>query len=634
MMRLTDAVVLAATKLRTHRVRTAVVTVVSGTLFGLLMAAVIIAQGIFESADRFNTVGLSNRNVILFNRTDENALAFYYLNDQEFIERVEVVHKEIISKKEAAAKKYGIQYDSKTEDPSPVATNDGRKTIREEMLDSRSVVDVQKEYAAKNSKGKDISDYYSKYPTVRKVGNYDKIAPESGTFDIMKNGKENFGQEEVKTMEFQPPGFIPEGSSKQLQALPQELADPFITYKDFDTSRGEIPVIIPGGDAESLLGLKKISRDSSAEDKTNRIKEIRDRVGEITVEYCYRNERSNSLLQQAIVTRDEIEKNKNNRDYQKPSLIYAVPDPTSCGPVVIGSDTRTAEEKADTEKFINYQKEIGEYEGDPEQTKITLRGVGVSASSDIDFSRIGIEQTIQSMLSAPLGYGFWNVPLDMLNELPESSRPAALLANLQKTDEQRRSDVEQSVLLEFGDVDQARALLADVMKDENMSNWAFPFGSANILVSEGKSIFNRVLFWVVIVVGAVAVIILSGLVGRTIADSRKETAVFRSIGATRGDIASIYIIYTVLFSLRVVVFAIALAIAIALVVNTLWAEGATYGAQLAYGLVNDAKFSFIGLSSVYVPILVGAIVLVGLISSTMPILRNARRNPIKDMRDE
>lgn len=54
MIRFADAVVLAYTKLRTHRVRTGITVAIAGLLFGLIATVVIIAQGVFDSVHSFS----------------------------------------------------------------------------------------------------------------------------------------------------------------------------------------------------------------------------------------------------------------------------------------------------------------------------------------------------------------------------------------------------------------------------------------------------------------------------------------------------------------------------------------------------------------------------------------------------
>ena len=64
MIRFIDAVVLAQTKLRTHKIRTGLTLGVAGILFGLILAVIFVAQGTFESVDRFDEEGLADRSVV------------------------------------------------------------------------------------------------------------------------------------------------------------------------------------------------------------------------------------------------------------------------------------------------------------------------------------------------------------------------------------------------------------------------------------------------------------------------------------------------------------------------------------------------------------------------------------------
>ena len=61
MIRLTDAYVLARTKLRVHKIRTWVAISVSGALFELLVTIIIVSSGIFASIKSFSEDGYSSR---------------------------------------------------------------------------------------------------------------------------------------------------------------------------------------------------------------------------------------------------------------------------------------------------------------------------------------------------------------------------------------------------------------------------------------------------------------------------------------------------------------------------------------------------------------------------------------------
>lgn len=630
-MRLRDAVVLATTKLRTHRVRSGIVTGVSGVLFGLLIGIVVIAQGVFDSAERFNSLGLGDRYIISANEVNEYYI-YQDLENPEVVERVKQAHRQIVSKKQAAASKHGISYNAEVEDPSPVAfdVDSNREIVIRDFSDSEAVRLVERQLVAEHrQKSSILEDRISSYSSVTELGEHRSLQPESGALLYMKDGKEELLSSSDKVA-YQRTGAIMRDDAKYLNILPKGLAESFISYSGYDPSSGELPVILPYFDAEKLLGLQPLPKSSSAEEVQARVSEVHERVGEITVEFCYRNQASTNLLNQAMQVADEIERNKNNQDYQKPDLIYAVPNETSCGEVMVVSDTRTPEEKAISDNYQAYQKEIGTHIGEPEQRKLTLRAVGLSAGyADMGQQQFSVSDLIQGLLTSSLGYGVWNMPAELLEQTPESARPEVIF----NSSAEPMYAMNVSALYEFTDVEEARDFVMNT--DPVVKFWAQPFGSSSLIISEMKLWFEKIMFWVVVVMGVVATIILSGLVSRTIADSRRETAVFRSIGATRGNIASIYTVYTLLFSARVAIFAFMLGLLLALTVHFVWSEQSTVGAELAFGVVNSGlDFRFIGLMSWYLPAIIGAIIVVGLISVIIPIIRNVRRNPISDMRDE
>ena len=117
--------------------------------------------------------------------------------------------------------------------------------------------------------------------------------------------------------------------------------------------------------------------------------------------------------------------------------------------------------------------------------------------------------------------------------------------------------------------------------------------------------------------------------------SRRETAVFRAIGAKRSDIASVYVLYSLWVAARIALFAAGLGLLIAGIVHVLYAKSATQSAQLAYAVFTpEPKFSFLGFGSPVLWWILIGIVAMSLVAITPPLLRNIRRNPIKDMRDE
>ncbi|HEY1085670.1 MAG TPA: ABC transporter permease [Candidatus Saccharimonadales bacterium] len=639
MIRLIDTIVLATTKLRSHRIRTGITVGVSGVLFGLIVAAVLIIQGIFSSVERFSGEGLNSRYVISLGKGMDMPFDLYsHLEDPAVVKRVEKAHDQYIAKKQAAAKKYGIEYNPKVEDPSPISINPTTKSkvINESAMDSPAVTEVSNAISRENYKPFDVEAYLRSYKTAKILGTNRPLVADDGLLAYMKSGKETgLTDDQKRNVEM---GFRSDDMEGNLAILPQTLAQPFISAP-FDPSKGELPVILPYGSAEKLLGLKPL-KNATNQQKRDRIQEVRRRVGEITLSFCYRNAASGALLSQAEQVTKEIEKNKQNSAFQKPSVTYKLPANTSCGAVKVASDTRAPEEKKLAKNMQLFQSEMSGIDDTPRQQKITLRAVGISADAPTGAEQASVSAIVQSLFSSSLGWGVWNIPEGLLEQVPASAKPAAIFTK--KPDEDKFKNgffIDNSYLVEFSDKEEARALLNKTGffsgSGGSQSVYAVPYGSSSLVLDELKAWANTGLFWVLIVVGAVASLILSGLVGRTIADGRRETAVFRAIGATRGMIARIYFTYTLLFSLRVILFAAVLGGVAAGALHLWLYQDATIGAQLAFSAVDQSKqFVLFDVRSVYLPIIFGVIVAIGLISTILPLLRNIGRNPIRDMRDE
>jgi len=634
MIRFRDAFVLAYTKLRVHRIRTGAAIGVSGILFGLIVAVIVVTQGIFSSVEGFSDVGLNNRAVLNVTKTAEGVLfsEYEHKEDPVFVAEVERRHEAFVKKKAAAAQKYGILYNPAIEDPSPVSIDPKtkQKVLSDSSLDNSIVVELGNEKRIAAHKPFDIQKYLEKYSSAKVIQDYKQVEPSKGTLTYMKDGKEKFTSDNNSSMYF--------GSEEtpSLTILDGSLSKPFIANTSFDPSKGEIPVILPFNTAEKLLGLKKMDVAATTQERVDRIREVRDRIGEVTATYCYRNNASQGLLMRAIAQEEEMERGASDASYVKPTVLYKIPDEKSCGAVKVVSDTRTASQKWQDSQRALYEKEIGAYSGDPEQHLITMRGVGVS--SDIGSSGQGsVSDLIQSLFSSSLGYGTWNIPADLLEKVPAAARPDAVFASNNALTRERIFFGYESYLVDFTDKEEARALLKvnGMFGGGAGSVYASPFGSGVLIVDELKTMFTNVLLWTLAVVGGVAIIILASIIGRTVSEGRRESSIFRAIGASRVDIGSVYGIYVLLLSLRIVFFAAILGAFIGLTVEIIFWKEATLGARLAYASSDLTKeFHLFSLASPYLLWIAGAIIVAGVVASIIPILLGARRNPIKDMRND
>lgn len=640
MIRFIDAATLAYTKLRTHRIRTSIAIAVAGLLFGLIAAVIIVAQGVFDSVDRFSDEGLNSRTIVTISRIPQGGGfdQYQHKDDAAFISEVEASYKAMVAKKQAAAKKYSVSYEPTMQDPSPIGTDPitKQKIITDTGLSSTTVQELVNARRTAAFTPFNINEYTKPYSTAKVLGLNTTLQPSNGALVYMKDGKESLKQ--TNTMRQQM--YSQTDEAPALTVIEASLTKPFIADKSFDASKGNIPAILPYSTAEKLLGYKALPSKTPTSEKLSRLSDIRSRIGETRVAYCYRNQASAALLYQSISQDAEVSRNVGNKEYIKPHLVYAVPAEADCGPVVITSDTRTAAEKKQDANQALYEKEIGTYVGEPAQQKITIQGVGVASDVGGVASGSSVSGMVQGLLGSWLSYASLTIPQDMLAKVPAEYRPTAVFApNAADNTSENKYYMPESYLVEFGDKSQARALMektgGTIGGFSSGDTYVMPFGSGVLVVDELRRIFEQILVWVFIIVGTVAVIILGSMIGRTVAEGRRESAVFRAIGAKRSDIGAIYGMYALLLSIRAVIFAAVLAIVLALTVELLFWHDATLGARLAYAASDTTReFHLFSINSLYLLVIIGVIILAGIIASIIPILLGARRSPINDMRDD
>lgn len=635
MIRFHDSIVLAHTKLRTHKVRTGITIGVAGILFGLIFSGVFVAQGVFDSVERFNSEGLADRSIVAISKYGGDYFSAFN-NDEngDFIAEVKQAHADKVALKSAAAKKYSIDYDPKTEDPFPIETDTdtGKERISDVALRSDLVQTLAEQRDTMNYEPLDIDAFLSPYDSAKVLEGNAHVQPKNGTLLPMEDGKEKILTDRQDEIRYRFGGEdIP-----VVRVLNASVAAPFITDKS-GVQAGELPGVVSFGYAEKLLGLEPLTKDSTNDQKLARLQEVRQRISEVTAAFCYRNEASQQLLAQATRQRDDIERNKANKDYKKPSLMYALPSEESCGAVTVVEDTRTEAEKKAAANIVAYQKEIGEYIGEPEQQKVILRAIGLSG----DGLGTGMSTNVGDMVVAMLGSWLyytpnWSIPADLLAEASPELRPEALFGEHSLAAGGGKNNIFRSdeYMVEFADKDEARAAL-DRSSTGPSGIMVMPYGSGVLFIDQLKQWFAIGVRYALALVGGVALIILASLIGRMVSDGRRESAVFRAIGAKRIDIGSIYGMYAFLLSLRVALFALVVGLVVSLAVDLWLSADATVGARLAYAAVDTSKsFHFIGFGSWYIPAMVGIIVMTGLLASTIPIFLGSRRNPIKDMRDD
>ncbi|HEX8762757.1 MAG TPA: ABC transporter permease [Candidatus Saccharimonadales bacterium] len=642
MMRFRDSATLALTKLRTRKIRLVITLVISSLLFTALIAGSLVFRGAFASFESFNKEGFGNRYIVQGN---DNSSGVNVYSDEKIIERAKEIHKDIVARKKAEAKKLEIPYDP-IADNGPVMEFDAPGGKQQALnLQSPAGQQAVQEFYQKNPPiktglfKKSAEPYHPTAFYRSKVGGYGN----DGSWQVLKGGKEKFDSSMGSGKEMYTNSKGTESFLGSWKLMDSNLLQPF-TLPDQNLKRGadsSIPVIIPFSASEELLGLKGLPSTASSQQKLERVKEVRQKAGALSFSVCYRNATSTELINAAIATQQEIDRNKKNKDYVKPSLIYGLPDKT-CGSSPIIRDIRNADQK----KLDAKQKQFDELFGKKpaQQETLTFRVVGLVPDIVMQ-GAAGVNQILGSLMGSTLGYG-WFTPLDVGEQHPVikshfdeinafmSGGRASEYVEFRTAADAKEFISKTSCEPEFKDPENTPDPYIECEKLGQIFSPA-PFGSNSLAMESIKGDFGKFFALAALVVAAIGSIIMMGTVGRMITDSRRETAVFRAIGAKRMDIAQIYIFYTLTISVLISICALVGGSIAALIVQNKYADQLTLQALVAYNAQDlDKTFSLFRLYLPDMILMAGLAIAVSLISISIPLLRNLRRNPIRDMRDE
>ncbi|RYX79218.1 ABC transporter permease [bacterium] len=632
MINVADAFVLASTKLRTRKVRTVVTAITASLLFGILIGAIFIISGILNGAERFTNSGLSNRYIVSYDDFNSGQ----YKDTAQLQARATELYNARITAKKAEAKRLGIEFDQ-TSEMRPVATNtDGNKYIDETSPSAQQAIDEQRaEIKSVKEKATQAAGPY------RPIGIY-SFLPNSnpGVITAMEEGRESFKPKPQNSQQ----QYTRPGIENGWAYLDEKVVEPFLLDKKLLSDQKnitDVPVIAPIGKVEMALGLLALPKDASAKEKLDRIAYVRQNAAKATFTVCYRNEASAALIAKTFRDEDEMKKNAANKEYIAPSQQYALPNESSCGASILKKDTRTADEKKYAAKQDEFAKKFNEYQA-PDQQKITFRVVGVGPDG-IDFNSFSTVDSIVGTIAGSTLQGQWVVPNTLFQQMPNRADfdkfypiPGKKSTNIMTIGLTSRSSEGQ--LIEFGSAKDVKAFYVenscssfDCMNKASVSY----FGSNSVVIDDMKKSLTQVLQIAAGVMAAIAALVMMGMVGRVIADGRRETAVFRAIGATRNDLRLVYTIYTLLFSLIIICISVMIGFGMALFVESTYASDISTSMHLAFITAPlEESFHLIGFWPEMLAMAAGLIILAGLVSMQVPLMRNLARNPIKDMRDE
>mgnify|MGYP000350576394 FL=1 len=634
MLRILDASKLALTKLRTRKIRLAVTIIVAGLLFGVVVFGLTVLRASMASIGRFSRDTMSTRYLLAYSNHNKDQSELFYNTPQDAKDRILALHKQHIADKKAAAKALGVEYDEKSEEEPIMKINQDDsgslnrnswavKTFLRQYTDEKNPLKPERIDAAAKRFGSSVTY------RIQNVGG------RNGSLDVMIGGREDF-QRNKEAVPEQLNEFVSAAGYQEI--LDESLLNYYFLPHRTHAASNEIPVFISYNDAAVLLGKKPLPTTASPQQHIERIRELRNEASNITIQVCYRNNASSHLIQQALdQQRTAANKPKNEFDV-KPSIEYALPAADSCDGAIVKKDNRSASEKMADEKLQKFNQQFSTENITPQQAKLTYRVVGLLPDT-------AYGDDLKSKLAGALNANMpsrWIIPKQTF----EAGAAKTYLPNILTTERQELSGgLSDTTIYEFSEAEHARAFYHATMcnvqpKDKDLcvdgvSNFTRPFGSNSLVIEELQQQLTPILWYSLLGVIGVAAFILMLTISRTVADSRKESAIFRALGATRLDIAQIYVMYTLLLAGLIALFAIAAGLIGAGVIDVLYSAGFSTAARyIIMPRDLNTTFQLFTFDPLIIALAAVSIVAAALIGSILPLVRNTRRNPMKDMRDE
>jgi hypothetical protein len=658
MIRLSDAIVLARTKLHSKRVLLISTIIVSGILFAVLYAAVIIFSGVRSSVNNYTHEALNGKYFVKSSPVIPQSVygPGRIAPSEGIVRELKALQADYIKQQKTIAKDKGIAFDEKSIDPilipNPFTNEKSSNENLSLMINIQSPVytlyleKLQKDYVTTaNNKLENLKKIGSSYDAVK----YHEIIPGATSYVTMahlRNGEENLaklGQSEPNNRDFSTYGYMTASVRNSTYTFVNDsLVQRFIlpANERREENPSAIPVIITTHEAVELFGEKLGigQKPEKASDQLAWMTNLQKKVNGVTYTTCYRNQADIKRLTEATQVISDIKKNKDNKEFSKPTLVYDLPS-EPCGNLSINNDTRTNAEKKSTIESEEKEKALGIYH-QPVHQLMTFQVVGIMSVSPTSNTMSDLPSFLSQLLSAQYDAGAI-IPTQSYKALPESDRYENILMKSTDTlyaDILREAGISDMVV-EFNSIDAARSFIKEqgcASQDGCKKPFMLtPYGVNYLLVDDLSATVTKILQISFLAIMTVAIIIIWFAMSRVIADSRRETAVFRAIGAKRIDVAAIYLLYSVAIALRIVIFAIIFGVGAAIIIQVLFSADVTNNAKVTYGVIdNIGPFTLISFDS---PFLIGialVIIAISILSVLPPLLRNVRRNPIQDMREE
>lgn len=652
MIRLQYALILSNTKLKSKRLLLTVSILISSILFAILIAGIVIFTGVLKSAVSY--VQKANQGVYRVEVSPVIPQSVYSYDRPLSIETINKLNqeqKDYYANIETKYKAAGLKYDKSTEIPvlkpvsylpantpdsqkfdinfeSPVVTYDQNLNYDAYVKTAKNTITDLKQLGLRYG----ASGYYT-------TG----VSASLGIPNMMlvKDGKVDFGDAQVKGGDFSTYGYATNAIHNGAYEFKDDsLLQRYLLPGVQSVTLKGIPVVVSAQELVSLFGKEKgVDKEpSDAGQKDSWLKSIQSKFNGYTYQACYRNKPELDLIQQIQKDYADMVNNKKNNAYVAPALQYNLPD-GACGDITVKKDTRTSQEKIAAQKLVSDQMKLGTYV-QPQHKLLTFQVVGVVNAKHLSSGTKDVQSFLQSLLSGDGTSFSAPIPRELYKKLSDSRKLVddISVTNIQP-DSIRQAGLTTHVL-DFKTIDDARSFMSNQTCPSSDTGCtklftANTYESNYVILDDIGSLFARFMLYALPAVLVLAAIIIWFMMVRVMSENRKETAVYRAMGAKRIDIMLIYMTYGMTIAFCVAIAATVLGLIGAYIINYLYSPRLTAIASSSFGVVSDgAKFNLFDVSSPYILLIIVAIFVVSFLAILQPIIRSVRRSPIKDIRNE
>lgn len=653
-----DTITLARAKLHSKRIMLGITIVVSGLLFGILCAAGIIATGVSTSTHAYTRTALDGQYLVKSLPVIPPEVFGYGSGSpsQAIVTELAALQTDYLARQKALATKLGLTFNDKSvapillPDPYADATLPADRRVRinvESPIFQEYTDKLQTDYlrTAKN-KLSDLKVAATPYGATGFHQNQSAMVGFSNT-SYMAGDKEDLSKigpsARPQNSDLSTYGYITSSIRNSTYTFVDDSLIKRFTLPPNQKRQANataIPVVITTTEAVELFGKQyDISeKPSSASRQIPWMKDLQQKLNGTTYEACYRNSAEISELTAITQAATAAAEHKNDKSYVGPALTYNLPT-APCGDIIVKQDTRSTAEKKAEQDQIKLSRALGTYQA-PQHQLLTFMIVGIMPVSPQDTALTSLPALMSSLLGAQYGAGAM-IPRQTFGQLPTPARHEDILLSTNKTNSGKLTQAGiGETIVSFSSVGTARSFINQqgCPPFSNSCKKLFtlePYGSNYLLADDIDTTAARALQTALPIAIGIAGIIIWATMTRVIIDSRRETAVFRAIGAKRRDIMAVYLLYSAIVAVRIVSFSLALGLGIALVVQALYSAQVTDYAKVTFGVFDKGQvFSFIRLAPVQLAWLILSIIGISIVAVLPPLVRNVRRSPITDMREE